>query len=344
MRLLAVGTSVRHVAQSASRFADVVAIDEFGDLDTRRYAEETIVVDEVSEESVAEAARDLEFDYVLTTSPNVPKSLPLLGNSVEVMRRAGDKWLFARYCEENEVPHPETRLEPSPVTPLAKPRLAGGGVNNELTDEPRKRHVYQELVEGTPLSASVVSDGEEARTVAVNETLSGVETCWPPNRFAYCGNVTPASHPFAEEAGGTAEEVVEDLGLKGSVGVDFIAAEERLVVLEVNPRIQASLDTVEASTGLNVVKKHLEAVRGEPDWSRGFGEPPSGAACRLVLYAPRDTVTSELSLEGLRDVPPPGRGVDKGEPLVSVFRKAGTPAEALREAEAAAERVYEEIR
>lgn len=333
MRLLAVGTSVRHVARSASRFADVVTIDEFRDLDTRHYAERSVRVEEVTPESVTEAVESLDFDYAVTTSPNVPMDLTLVGNGVEEMRWAGDKWRFAEFCAERGYPHPETRLEPSPETPLAKPRLAGGGVNNEVTAERREGHVYQEYVEGEPLSVSVVSDGEEARALAVNRSLSGVEACRPPNRFAYCGNVTPADHPAADVAADLAEGVVTDLGLVGSVGVDFIAGEE-LYVLEVNPRLQASLDTVEATYGLNLTRLHVEVSLGREGWmERVASVELGGFACRLVVYADRDLVAPPLEeVRGVCDVPEPGRRVGEGEPVCSVVATGGTRKEAEWEA------------
>lgn len=332
MHLLAVGTSVRHVARSASRFADVDTVDEFRDLDTQRYAERCVRVGEVTPESVAAAIEDLDFDRAVTTSPNVPPDLTLLGNSVEEMRRVGDKWRFAEFCRGHGYPHPETRLEPSPDTPLAKPRLAGGGVNNEVTRERRDGHVYQEFLEGEPLSVSVVSDGDDARAVAVNRTLSGVDICRPPNRFAYCGNITPADHPAADEAAALAEGVVRDLGIRGSVGVDLIAG-NGLTVLEVNPRLQASLDTVEATTGLSVTRLHVDASLGAEGRMESISSAePQGFACRLVVYADRNLAAPALDRGRVRDVPPPGRAIRRGEPVCSVVATGDTREETVKEA------------
>lgn len=353
MRLLAVGTSVRHVAQSASRFCDVVAIDEFRDLDTRRYAERSVEVEEVTPRTVEEAARSLDFDAAVTTSPNVPPDLPLLGNPVEEMRRVGDKLRFARFCEGNGYPHPGTGEDPSPERSLAKPRRGGGGRFNrvagegEVPEELRREageFVYQELVKGEVVSVSLLSDGSRAETVSVNRSLSSVEACRSPTRFVYCGNVTPSDGPWAREAAALAEDLVEDLGLRGSVGVDLVLSEDGPVALEVNPRLQASLDTVEAAHGVDVVERHVAAARGEPGWGEDLSPfEPEGAACRLVLYAPRDLEAPELSVEGVRDVPPPGRRVEEGEPLCSVLRTGGTAGGAVSAAREAANRVYGEI-
>lgn len=338
MRLLAIGTSVRHVAQSASEFADVVAVDEFCDVDTERHAERCVRVDEVNEESVAGAARDLDFDAVLTTTPKIPPETPVLGNPVKEMRRVGDKLLFARYCEANGIPHPETSTEPSEGTPLEKPRLAGGGVNNRVVEgsTPAPGMVYQELLEGDVLSVSLLSDGEEAKVVSVNRSLVEVEECRPPNRFAYCGNLTPTDHPLAEEAAEMAGGTVRDLGLKGSVGVDFIAGGDGVVALEVNPRIQASLDTVEVATGLSVTRLHVDSCLGrDPAVEPSF----DCYACRLVVYAEEAVEAPNLSGLGCRDVPGPGSTVGEGEPVTSVLRTGGSAEEAVREARRAVARV-----
>lgn len=337
MRLLAIGPSVRHVAQSASRFADVVAIDEFGDLDTRSFSDSWATVEEVNPGNVSEVLKEVEYDRAVTTSPYLLSTLELLGNSVEEMRTAGDKLLFARYCEREGLPHPETSTSPGEGTPLEKPRLGGGGVGNRLSREKSSGCIYQDVLGGDGYSVSLVSNGSQAEAVAFNRTFSGVEACDPPGPFAFCGNLTPSGHVDEDEAVDVSEKIARDYGLKGSVGVDFLLGDE-VVPLEVNPRIQASLDTVEAALGLSVTESHVETCRaGELRVSRTGGG--GGHACRLVVYAAEDVVAPDLTGMEIRDVPEPGRPIEKGDPVTSVLRTGDSEGEAFAAAVEAVEDV-----
>jgi len=61
-----------------------------------------------------------------------------------------------------------------------------------------------------------------------------------------------------------AEELVLEFKLLGSNGVDFLASKKGPVVLEINPRFQGSLDTVEKAMNINLFEAHAGCFRGEP--------------------------------------------------------------------------------
>jgi predicted ATP-grasp superfamily ATP-dependent carboligase len=108
-------------------------------------------------------------------------------------------------------------------------------------------------------------------------------------------------------------------GCVGTIGIDFVIGSEGPVAIEVNPRFQGTVDTVEMATGVNLFSLHLGACQGILPL-----EPPvaSQLACRTILFADRDiTVNEDLGRfrEFISDIPWPGTFFEEEQALVSVY-------------------------
>jgi hypothetical protein len=188
--------------------------------------------------------------------------------------------------------------------------------------------IIQDWLSGTPASVSVIGTGRDSRAIAINEQLIGAR--WAgADQFRYSGNISPLElSPPAScksklqlEMAGMAEEIVSDLGLMGSNGVDFLLTEKGPVVVEVNPRFQGSLDVVEMSTGTNVFQAHVDAFEGIlPE------KPvPKMVAGRAILFADEPVGIGELltrwitGKDWITDVPRPGSVIKKSDPVASVL-------------------------
>ena len=84
--------------------------------------------------------------------------------------------------------------------------------------------------------------------------------------YGYCGNIAP----YRETTNTTnmnfkevAEEVVRDLKLIGSNGVDMIVKNDDVYVIEVNPRLQGTFEVTEAALGINMAEAHIMACDGD---------------------------------------------------------------------------------
>ena len=128
-----------------------------------------------------------------------------------------------------------------------------------------------------------------------------------------------------------AEEIVSELGLVGSNGVDFLLAERGPVVVEVNPRFQGSLDAVEMSTGKNVFQAHVDSFKGIlPE------KPvPKTVAGRAILFADESVKIDEpmtrwiTGKDWITDVPRPGSDIKKSDPVASVLATGKSRADVL---------------
>lgn len=284
---------------------------------------------------------------------------PVLASRPEAVREASDKAHFAKKLKALGLPHPRTyspeEMDSIEFPVMVKPTFGGGGILNRVARERTELQVLleklgemgikgediivQEFLEGIPASVSVLSTEKEALAVAVNKQLIG--TPWLSRLpFAYCGNITPFETPFAEEMEAISEALVLEYGLLGSNGVDFLLTEKGPVVLELNPRFQGSLDTVELATGLNLFEAHVRCFSGE------LPEKPGAKqfAARGVLYSDR-----ELFIDGGRmgvilrentvDIPNAGDVAGPDGPLTSILAGASSKEEALDALKAGATRI-----
>ncbi len=351
MRLLVIGFSVRHIACSAAGAGhDVVAADAFCDLDMERCASESILISQdTALQSIQSLIETISPDAIVL-GPGLEEAsvrwARVLNNPPEKAAQVSDKLWMARWLEEKGFPFIKTEREPSadlkgfPV--VVKPRKGAGGVGCRLAggiDDLRWEEglIIQERVLGRPVSVSVIGSGRLARAVAVNEQIVGA-TWAGAEDFRYSGNITPLKPGFPGLAE-MAEEIISKLGLVGSNGVDFLLTEKGPVVVEVNPRFQGSLDTVEMSTGINIFQAHLDSFQGIlPDKSALTGHLADHLAShkvagRIIFYARDDLrITSNigLSIENLTDIPRPGSLIKKGDPVASVLATGDRRADVLR--------------
>lgn len=306
MKVLLIGNSVRSIACSAKRAGHIVhSIDNFGDLDTIKCSDTFEFLKNVSSKKMQEIAS--KMDAVVLGSEFEKLSFKnALNNKPDIMSEAGDKSKIAKKLKSMGIPHPQTSSadkEHGFEYPLMiKPKLGSGGIRNTVVknedehllffeNHDASEYIVQEFISGIPCSASLVSTGEEVSVISMNEQLIGVPwlTGLP---FAYCGNITPFNSQYNDLMMEYAKDIALESGLLGSNGVDFIVSDKGPYVIEVNPRFQGSLDTVELATGINVFQAHVDSFSGILAKGR---EPKCFAAKTIVFGKKHGVVGKELS-------------------------------------------------
>ncbi|MDO8726342.1 MAG: ATP-grasp domain-containing protein [Candidatus Methanoperedens sp.] len=358
MKFLVIGNSTRGIVCSAKRAGHkVFSIDNFCDVDLKLCANAASPLENVTEGMIYELALTFgEIDgVILGTGFERLKFKNVLGNRIEVSEEVNDKLKLAKKLQALGIPHPETE-ELSKAGGLKfplmiKPRCGSGGMRNytvhhddelaAIQSRPDAREfIAQEFVEGVPCSASLIGTGEKASVIALNEQLIGIPslTRLP---FAYCGNVTPFITQFKNEMIEYSEQIALEFGLMGSNGVDLIQTEKGVVVIEVNPRFQGSLDTVELSCGINVFDAHVRSFSGElpkPGQHKRF-------AVRNILYADKSIRVNErlfnrlikcMKRQRAADIPEKGWTAREDEPLSTLLETGGTREMALEKVEKSA--------
>ncbi|UCF44692.1 MAG: ATP-grasp domain-containing protein [Candidatus Bathyarchaeota archaeon] len=102
-----------------------------------------------------------------------------------------------------------------------------------------KLFLAQELIKGAAASVSLISTGNEAMAISLNQQDVAIGT--PEVLSTYKGGVVPFIFPLKSDAFAVAEKIVKSFrDLKGYIGVDLILTEEEAVAIEVNPRLTTS--------------------------------------------------------------------------------------------------------
>ncbi|HUW85422.1 MAG TPA: ATP-grasp domain-containing protein [Methanoregula sp.] len=330
-RVLVAGFATRHVAQSAARAGyEVCAVDHFCDQDLSWYTSDREKFEELADlpDAIHEICSRHRFDLFIVTSgaEDLTTCLPLCGTPKDTVGRFLDKLDIQHFFESINIPVP--RLLPEGVYPtMVKPRRGAGGWRNAIIRDsaglsawsnlhPDIPFIRQEIVEGVPASVCCVTDGSRARAITANEQIlrgDGEST------FGFCGSVTPFNHPLCELMMSQAEQIAAASGCRGTIGVDFVVGSDTAYAIEVNPRFQGTIDTVEMACDCNLFRYHVESCAGKLPPAT---ESPGQVAVRSILFAERDvTITSDLKhlAPFVADIPWPGSAFEANQAMVSVY-------------------------
>jgi hypothetical protein len=343
--VLVAGFNTRHICLSARRAGfRVLSLERFGDRDLLEIADEVVTFESEASFSRIKGLVERFAGYdSLVLGPGFELcefnvSVPVLNNDARVVEKVSDKLWLSEFLEELGVKHPATWLledvSPSEVRypVMLKPRRGAGGVENRLVQnreqlEAAKRYfkdfIVQEYLEGVTASVSLIASGGEARSIATSEQISGFP--WLTNMpYAYCGNITPFHGRHVDSMRELAEFVAGELRLVGSNGVDFLITDSGVVLLEVNPRFQGTLETVERAYGVSVFSMHVEAFSG-------VLPQPTPAKCfagKAVVFSKKHTLVDRQLSDSLfncyqrgyaSDIPCPGTEIGENEPVVTLL-------------------------
>src|SRR5262245_40825751 len=354
MKILVVGLTTRAITESAVHAGcDVITVDFFGDLDSKRISANISLRDrglDYSAAALACVARDVSYDALaycgsLENHPDIVAELSrrkiLLGNSPETLRRVRDPAVVLGSVAARGFLVPKTFAEgsdgemPTGGQWLVKPAAGGGGQGIRVWrgEALRGSQILQEHVPGIPASAVFVGDGRQSILLGWSELLPAHAG------FRYSGNLFPLQAPRTalDEVGRLTEALTEEFGLIGVNGVDFVLNGERPVVLEVNPRYSASMELVERAAGISIFRTHLDACSGRLPDARCLSALDAALGSghwhgKRIVYA-RERVgaadSSQWIGRGVRDVPHPGEVIEAGHPICTVLASDPMRAECL---------------
>jgi tyramine---L-glutamate ligase len=208
------------------------------------------------------------------------EGIPLLGSSAAAASTAGNKAICSRLFDLANLPSPRTRTATFSTAahvaaqmdfPLVIKPIDGVGCEGVCrldisADLPRvlalvrqstaqESILLQSLVNG--MHASVSQLVAECGCVPLSLNLQRIEEGAP---FKYLGSRVPLQHPAgpqAMELAGLAVGLIP--GLKGYVGVDVILSQDRVELIEINPRITTSYIGLRQVAGINLAQAMWDA-------------------------------------------------------------------------------------
>jgi predicted ATP-grasp superfamily ATP-dependent carboligase len=330
-RVLVAGFATRHVAQSAERAGyEVCAVDHFCDQDLSWYTKDREKFEELADlpSAIDRICTRHRFDWFVPTSgaETLTPPVPLLGTPADGIGRFLDKLEIQHFFEFLDVPVP--RLKPEGEYPaMVKPRCGAGGWRNAVVSSDAEMAAWkdlyadvpsirQEVVDGIPASVCCITDGVRARAIAANEQILRGHG---ESAFGFSGSVTPFVHPKSSRMITLAERIAAASGCRGTIGIDFVIGKGGPVAIEVNPRFQGTVDTVEMACGCSVFDLHARACSGQMPARL---EKTREVAARSILFADRDmTVNGDLGIfrDFVADIPWPGTSFEEDQAVVSVY-------------------------
>lgn len=350
MDLALIALSARPLAASAARagFA-ALALDLFADLDTCAHAARCVRVHKrngyvFDGDDLIQALKHLapeglpvvlgaglEDDLDLMT--RIAARNPILGNSPETVRVLKDPQALAALCAHLDVPFPEISVE-TPVpgqfagVPVIEKKVGGAGGGHirrrpigDLS-APAPNHYLQREVRGEAYSLLLLSNGRSAVVIGASRQWRDHDAEHP---YRYGGAVgpVPLPAPFADAIRAGAERIALACGLVGLVSMDFVVADDAWYLVEVNPRLGATLDIFDVDPLPPLLGLHLAACGGRvPD----SVPTPSEAHAACVLYAETDVLVPACALpDSVADRPPAGAAIPKGAPVCTVRASGPTP-------------------
>jgi predicted ATP-grasp superfamily ATP-dependent carboligase len=354
--VLIAAASGRALAASARRggYAPLVA-DFFGDQDTIAVAEAHVRLPDglargMRCDGVLDALESLAthqepagivcgtgFEDRPEVLGNIARRWKLLGNPPAVVARAKDPLVLSKLCHDNGIAHPEISLSPpsDPTNWLHKRKGGAGGRHIRAAvddaDVGGGTFYYQQRVDGTPISAFFLADGNRALVLGFSAQWSSPT---PRQLFRYGGAVQPASldHAAAQAMADIVQKLVAGLSLVGLNSADFLVDDRGgIQFLEINPRPGATLDIFEPRDD-SMFAMHIEACEGIlPSSAPRFEQARASA----IVYAERD-IAAFPTLDWpnwAADRPVVGTSISSGDPLCTVFACAESAAKAQALAE-----------
>jgi len=263
----------------------------------------------------------------------------ILGNGSDRVERVKTWKSMEKILRDSGAEFPETvvvdsvdglrdAIEQLGLPAVLKSPYEGGGVsqhllrdradveNKEWAFEKREELLLQGYVAGIPVSASVLSGGENSLAVSVNRQLIAVNEFNAGKEFTYCGNLVPLDSEMNDEIAGLSERIISKAELVGSNGIDYILSGEKIYFMEINPRLQDTMECVERYRGVNLVEKHVDAINGNLERVEFASDKCFGKG---IIFANGRMKVGLSGAADVADVPPDGSVIRAHEPICSVF-------------------------
>ncbi len=318
----------------------VVAMDVFADTDTMQAAEQVYKIEyansgfDALQFEAAFAQIDMQdmvgfaygsgFEAQPDLLARISKSLPLIGNCADTVRKLKDAPSFFKMLDDLLIPHPEVCFSPleNATGWLRKEEGGSGGMHVQAASANQslpQGQYYQRTIEGSPISMLFAANGEELKVVGFNQQWVAPITGKP---YRYGGIVGHAnlSAEIKHSLEATALKITRAFNLRGLNSLDVICQDSQYWVLEINPRLSSTLDLYQTEES-NLFALHLQAVAGDLS---SFPVIPTKSKARNVFYASHDLVIPENLAwpEWVADIPLPLTLIPQHQPVCTILAES----------------------
>ena len=308
--ILVIALSARPFVAAAKKAGySVISIDAFADQETTALADKTFVVDfdahGFTKTQLLEIVQSLVLDdYIgfvygsgLEAEPALLQSLamvlPLIGNSAKCVAAVKTASTFFAALDELNINYPATYFSKPADTDTQNylVKFAGGcgGTHIQTCDShslnvASKNHYFQQYIKGHSVSVLFLAFKNTVSVIGFNEQLISESNSAP---FRYGGAVSNIDLPqqVKKQLIEIAEKLTIQFELVGLNSIDVIVQNEMVYVLEINPRLSATVDLY-TSDMPELFAAHLQACTS-PNLPMTLCLPAKQLNAHAIVYAPQ---------------------------------------------------------
>ncbi|MGB8337816.1 MAG: ATP-grasp domain-containing protein [Burkholderiales bacterium] len=351
--ILIAASSGRALAASARRAGYIsYIIDLFEDFDTvamsaatkNACAKNTLRFDKIKLQQAIDSFAAIDFhaivfgagfeqDTALLDVLNTQNNL--FGNSPELIESLKQPATFFGLLDHLDIPFARVRVN-VPLDAdgwLAKTIAATGGAHVQAAQAVAASDdiYFQRFEEGRNLSMLFLANGKKAQLVGFNEQLTQAVG---DARYCYSGAINHAELPdeMKNQIARKLAALVETTGLVGLNSVDFILRDDKYFVLEINPRLSATVELYDQDFPRGLLHAHMRACEGELPESMPAEKNIRG---HKIVWAQQNTkLPATFKFPAwCADIPQPGSFIAKDAPLCSVLVNGPSHAAVLAQLE-----------
>ncbi len=252
------------------------------------------------------------------------RGITILGTSAEMVDAAEDREKFEDIMEKLDIKRPKGKAVWDSETGkkiaaevqypvLVRPSYVLGGqgmeichdefnlvnyLNASFDRDPENPVLIDKYLNGIEVEVDAICDGEEILIPGVMEHLerAGVHsgdsiTIYPPQ------NLYKGTEEKIEEI---TRKIAKELKIKGMMNIQFIAYENELYVIEVNPRSSRTVPYIAKISGVPVIDIATKVIMGQKLKDLGFGtgiyKRPSVVAVKVPVFSTEKLSGVEVSL------------------------------------------------
>lgn len=344
-RIIIAAISSRAYVQAAVKAGfEVIAIDTFCDMDTQAQALQVwqvpakngsfdavafkAILAKIDSKNVLGMAIGAGFEAQpeLLASVSAAAIMPIF-NAPNIVSAVNNPDSFFGFLASINAPYPATQYA-KPKTSLAWVQKQIGGSGGAHIKPVLPLHLdekspvyYQQKCPGSPYGCLFLANGKQAQIIGVHQ-----QWCVPsdaqPYRFGGAVSHAEIRQDIAAKIDIYVQAITRHFGLRGINSLDFMLHNKAIYLLEINPRLSASLQLYSAKKG-DLFAAHVQACLGHPV-DRPVIEKQSLAM--HIIYANKSAhVPPNMPWpDWVCDIPQPNSEIAAGEPLCTVVASART--------------------
>jgi predicted ATP-grasp superfamily ATP-dependent carboligase len=349
--ILIIALSARpFVAAAVQAGFKVSAIDGFADSQTQAIANMTSVAPFDNDGFQAEALLAIidtldtnryigfiygsGFEAQPTLLAEIAKRMPLLGNLPATLANVKSPRIFFSACARLGVAHPQTWTQANaslPLDGLVKAVGASGGGHVQPYSNAKvsldKQCYAQQKLHGLPVSVLFLAYAQQAALVGFNELMLAPTEALP---YRYGGAVSQIDLPASvqDQLLKAAQQLTAEFSLLGLNSLDAVLQDGVAYVLEINPRLSASVGLYETVDGeMSLLAMHVAACKQAQTYTLPSSVAvKSGSVAQAVIYSelPLSIPANFIWPDWVQDCPSPQSSIQMhaGEPICTVLASA----------------------